>query len=1140
MTDLKVLGPDGVLRDSAAWSTTTPKRFFTGTVPTTAADLEVSVRGAAFSTDPSLITFTASGWVVPNPAAYPDGLDLTSGTNVIQVRVVPLVGPPSAPVTATVTLLASGTGIPLAPPTGITVERLDNSVNISARGLDDARVTGYLFYASAFAGGGGAGYTRINANPVATPVRKEEVTALSSLTTKNLSAVADPLFVRLVVTQENLAQTTLQTDVDTRVEIPDTVTEIQTDVTLSSVAQVNYYEFLHNRRFNLSSTPSTIPVTAFAAIPTEDPLYYVVTAVYFDPTTQVEYESYYSPEVVASPIDVRIQTQALPVVSRQQIVQDAVASIYRSNRDIAVQPGSVIRDTFLDPFSSEAERVRFILDFIYRASSFDTLINVDDPTGSGLSVLPNQSAYKQSLARAFFLANVTNAQGIIDAAFDKLAANFGVTRTPGQRALGEVRFYTTNTPTASLQVPLGTLLTGGGRNYRTTRFVEIPFAQQARYFNPSTGEYSVTCPVQAEAAGSAGNVGPRQITSGAPYGLSVTNDASLFGGTDAETNSQLAARARRALSSVDTGTQQGYLQLAAGVPGVREAQVIEAGSPLMMRDFDPATGEHVGGKVDVWTVGARTATVTDTFAFTFVRKRDIQFVVVGPVGAYRLQALDPDLSPTNPIAEMLNYPALGLGLRNATTGLEYDLTGVTFINYKTIQLSLAVPQPPVTLTDVILGDYRYRTGEKFTFTRQPVTALNSVTGEVTGTLSTATYSLVRASSPLVLGNSTKAGDYLQITGSDDPTVTSPSGAILTVTNESHVIVGEYVEFVNRLGADSLTLVVTNATSTVTYASPFTSATPDYTIVEGTQTVPLGIKRTSTSAITDGETILISYNYDENFTVNYDVNLVTSAVQQAIDEAKHATADVLAKAAVSVPVDITATVILSRGAPRATVDQFIRANLGLLISSLGMGAPLRRSDVIATIDNTSGVAYVVVPLTTLSRGIFSQVVYDTIEVSQLSDSFRVNAWSNVTNAVWLLTDQLTSQTSTGGGPSGDFRGVYQSDYLLAMQTSLPATLGEGFGRSYIIGADGLVIPGYSDDATLTAQGYVTDAERETRRKTITQNRVLVSLKVGDAPSNYTYWATYTTTSSQGEVDIVTSDAEYVVPGTWTFTYDEDRT
>jgi hypothetical protein len=1137
MTDLKVLGPDGVLRDSAAWSTTSPKRFFTGTVPETAADLEVSIRGAAFSTDPSLIMFTASGWMVPNPAAYPDGLDLTSGANVIRVRSVPLVGTPSAPVTATVNLLSSPTVLPVEPPSGITVERLDNSVNISARGLDDARITGYLFYASTIAGGGAEGYTRINANPVSVPVRKEEVTSLSSLTTKNLPAVADPLFVRLIVSQENLAQTTLQTDVDTRVEIPDTVTEIQTDVTLSSVAQVNYYEFLHNRRNNLSSVPSTIPVTTFTLINPSSPLYYVVTALYFDTATQIEYESYFSTEVVASPIEVRIQTQALPVVTRQQIIQDAVASIYRSNRDIAVQPGSVIRDTFLDPFSSEAERIRFLLDFVYRASSFDTLLLIDDPLGTGVSLAPEQSSYKQSLARAFFLANAQSAQAIIDAAFDKLAANFDVTRIPGQRAIGEVRFYTSTTPTASLQVSLGTLLSGGGRTFRTTRFVEIPVSQQASYFNPSTGEYSVTCPVQAEEAGSNGNVGPRQITSGAPYGLSVTNDASLFGGTDSESNSQLAARARRALSSVDTGTQQGYLQLAAGVPGVLESQVIEAGNPLMMRDFDPVTGDHVGGKVDVWTLGTRTATVTDTFAFTFVRKRDVQFVIVGPVGAYRFQSLDPDLSPTNPIAAMLDYPALGLGLRNATTGLEYDLTGVTFINYKTIQLSLAVPQPPVTLTDVILGDYRYRTGEKFVFTRQPVTILNSVTGEVTGDLSTATYSLVRASSPLVLGNSTKAGDYLQII--DNPTATSPSGAILSVVNESHVIVGEYVEFVNRLGADSLTLVVTNSTSTVTYASPYTSATPDYTIIEGTQTTPLGIKRTSTSAITDGETVLMSYSYDENFTVNYDVNLVTNAVQQSIDEAKHATADVLAKAAVSVPVDLTATVILRRGAVRSTVDGAIRANLGLLFTSLGMGDPLRRSDVIATIDNTTGVSYVVVPLTTLSRGILSQVVYDTIEVSQLSDSFRVNAWSNVTNAVWLLTDQLTSQTSTGGGPTGDFRGVYQSDYLLAMQTSLPATLGNGFGRSYIIGGSGLDIPGYSDDATLTAQGYVTAAEREARRVAITQNRVLVSLKVGDAPSNYTYWATYTTTASQGEVDIVTSDAEYVVPGTWTFTYDEDR-
>jgi len=571
-----------------------------------------------------------------------------------------------------------------------------------------------------------------------------------------------------------------------------------------------------------------------------------------------------------------------------------------------------------------------------------------------------------------------------------------------------------------------------------------------------------------------------------------------------------------------------------------QAQVVEAGNPLMQRDYDPTTKTHIGGDVDVWEQGVRLSSVTDTFAFTFVRKRDVQFVVIGSPGSYRFQALDSDLTPLNPIAGMLDYSSIGLGLRNATTGISYNLTGVTILNYNTIQLSLDVVQPSIlpTLTDVILGDYRYRTGEKFVFTRQPVESVASVVGESAGTLSTSIYNLVHPNSPLSLGRSTKAGDYLQITGSADPATSIPTGDILTVTNEQHVIVGAYVEYVLRLGADSLTVVVTNADGTVTYTGPFTSSTPDYTIIEGDQTNPLGIKRTSISTITDGQEILISYKYDENFTVTYSVNLVTSALQQKLDEKKHATADVLGKSAISVPVDITATIILKKGFQQSVVDEAIRTNFGVLISSLRMGTPLRRSDVVRVLDATAGVSYVVLPLTRMVRAFGSQVAKDDINSSQIGDSFRVQLWSNATVSVWLLTNELTAATTTGGGPTGEFRGVFQDDAQIVLQTSLPERLGEAGGRSYIIGNEGLSIPGYSDDATLNSQGYVTPAEVVARRIAISQNRILLSLVVGDAPSNHTYWATYIVGLSQSEGDIQPSEAEYLSPGVLEFSYDED--
>lgn len=1137
---LKVLGPDGVLADAVVFSTTAPNRFFTGTINIDTADLEVSIRGGAFSTDPSLISFSASGWIVPNPTSYPDGLQLFAGENEIAVRSIPLSGPPTSPVTATVLLLDASTAESTLPPTAITVERLDDSVNVSAQGLTDTRVTGYNFYASATAGGGTTGYSRINVNPVSTPVVEEQTVILNTLTSKNVAANADPLFVRALITQEDSSQTTLETDVDARVEIPDTVSEIQMDLTLSSLQQIDLFQFLHRRSNNLTSNPATIPNGSFSVLPESQPLYYVVTAVYFDPTTQIESESSFSVEVVANPINVRVTSATLPSVSRQQVLQDAISSIYRQNKNIAVQPGAVMRDTFLDPFATEIERIRFLMDFIYRASSFDTLLEIDDPNGTGTSIAPSSSAYKIALAKALYLSNVALVQVIIDGAFDKLAGNMGVERESGIQAIGEARFFTSVTPTATLQILLGTVIFAGGIAFRTMRAAAIDVNRLASFFNPSTGLYSITVPIRAVNPGSNGNVGPNQVTTGAPFGLSVTNDAACFGGTDSQSNAALAAVARGALSAVDTGTTQGYAQTAAGVPGIIEAQVIEAGNPLMLRDLDPTTGNHIGGKVDVWEQGLRPTTISDTFAFTFIRKRDVQFVVIGSPDAYRFQALDPDLTPDNPIAQMLDYPSIGLGLRNATTGISYNLTGVTILNFNTIQLSLDVAQPWVlpTLTDVILGDYRYRVGEKYVFSRQPVDAITSVVGEASGALDTSVYRLVHPNGPLALGRSTKAGDYLQITGSADASLSVPTGAILTVTNETHVIVGDYTEFVLRLGADSLTVVVTNEDGTVTYQGPFTSVTPDYTIIEGDQTNPLGIKRTATSTIADGQTILISYNYDENFTVSYTTNQVTAALQTALDETKHGTADVLGKSAIPVGVDISATVLFKKGFLPSAVDTTLRTNLGIMFANLRQGGSLRRSDVIQVMDKSNGVSYIVLPLTKMVRAFGSQVAMDSIPSAQIGDSFRVSLWSTSTVSVWLLTDELTAATTTGGGPDGQFRGVYEDDQLLILQTSLPERLGLGAGRSYIIGAEGLSIPGYSDDSTLISQGYVTAAEISARRIAISANRILLSIVVGDAPLNHAYWATYIVGIQNGERDIDTTAAEYLVPGVLEFTFDED--
>lgn len=1118
-TSVQILGPDNVLRETLIFSTTQTARFFTGVLPDDTVDVEVSLFGQPFTTDPTLVAFQGTGFVVPNPTAYPGGLDLFSGDNEIQVRAVFLSGTRSPAATATVHLLPANQSETFSPPTGVTLERLDGSVKVTVLGLSDARIVGYNFYASSTQGGGTAGYSLLNVNRVTTGTPVQNVTDLYTLTADNVAQTATPLYYRAVITQENSAETVLSTDVDSRVEIPSAVTALRSTVTVSSVETLTYYSFQHNRSASALSIPATIFNGVFASTPATDLLYYVSTAIYYDSILRVEYESYYSTEVTGAPAQVRQQINGITAVSRQQVLENAIASIYRQNPDIAVQPGSVVRDTFLDPFTTEAERLRLMLDYVYRASSFDTLLLVDDPSGSGVSQPPASSPYKTALAAALFYANVDDVQNVIDGSFDKIAANFDVFRLAGTPAVGEVRFYTSAVPSQTVQIPLGTVVKGGGVDFRTTRSASMPVSQLASFYNPSTRLYSVTVPVRAISVGSSTNVGPNQLTNSNVYGMSVTNDAATFGGADIETNARLAARARNSLASVDTGTTLGYLQTAAGVPGTIQNMVVRAGDPLMQRDYDTTLQRHLGGKVDVWARGLRTVTVTDSFAFTYERRDGVQFVVIGNPMNYVFRAVSEEVTPDNPLAAMLYYPSLDLGLKNVTTGTTFDLTNVTYLNFNTIQLDATLTQPPVTLTDIVLGDFRFRLGNKHTFVRQPVNAVSSVVGDVTGSLDFDLFSLVHPNGPLGLGCSTKAGDYLQINQSTDPAAVTPSGNLIPVSSEPHVITGFYTEFLYFLGAETLSIVVKDDTNSITYKGPYDpSGMPDYLIVEGTSTTAAGIKRTSTSAIPDGAVILISYSYYENFAVTYTTNLVTSVLQQELDDMAHATADVLAKQAVLTPVDITATVILKKGVDRVNADLAIRNNLQYLAGTLKLGDPMRRSDVIGEIDGTAGVSYVVVPLTKMVRATGCQIVRNDLATGSFADSFLIPDWSNGQYQTWLILEELTAPTATGGGPINEFRGVYQDDNELTLQLSAPQNLALAGGQAYIIGSEGQVIPGYGTGAV--------------------KNRVLVSLPVGDTPTNHTYWCTYTTSEDVGDKDIDPNSMEFLVLGDVSLTFDSD--
>lgn len=1196
-------GPDGTNRQTWVFTTTRSQRFFSGTIDPDTAYMEVSVYGQAFTADPNLVSFEGASFTVPNPTAYPQGLRLLPGLNSIRVRSILTNGATTDAATADVTLVQSEGQEGVFPvPSGISAERLDGAVKIIIRSSEQVdNLIGHNFYASPQTGGGTVGYYQINVSTIlasdAEYLNVEE--SIGTLVVDSAifveeagSGVVPQLGFRYRGDQASLDQptNTLEAAFDEVIPFPvfpdaGNLPTLRSTVNLSTLTKTFFYTFTHDRYGSTTSKYPTLPNGLLASVPQTDPIYYAATSVYYDPLTNLESETALSAEVSGIPLAVTPAIGTFPIATRQEVTQDLISSIYRTNPDISVVPGSVIRDTFIDPMASESERLRYIMDFVHRAQSFSTLLTIDDPNLTGVSVPVRQSTYKLALAQAFRLTDLNQVQAIIDMAFDKRASDLGQVRLAGTQAQGEVTFYLTSLPTQTILLPIGTSCTGGGTTFTTTSSVTFDPNNIAPYFNPATGQYAAKAFVRAVDVGPNGNLPSRAITTVNVPNVRVYNEAPTFGGQAAEGNYALAVRCARALASVDTSTYQGYVQTAASIAGVLEADIISAGSPYMMRDVNPTTGQHMGGKVDVWVRGTQLGTVSDTFAFSYENLYGVLFEVVGPVAdlTFRAVLTDPTtgqsrLSVNNPLTEMLNFPANTppLGLHNLTRGYDFVLTDIQYLSFDTIKLSATYNDPTnLSLADILTGDFRLRTSFEYKFSRQPVSTIVEVNGNpnATGLVDSTQYALYKLESPLLLGESSFANDYIQFS-TPDPTGTL--GQVLTVTGEQHVLIGNFTERLNLLGQNPLTIQVWNLDRSIQYApvGPYVAA-PDFRIIspENPETEAFSIQRTEQSTIASGETVLVDYSYNENFSVTYTTNSVIGVAQNNLDAKRSLTADVVAKQANPLILDIDATVVLQQGQSSSVIDPLIRASILNLILNGGMGQGIRQADVISAIDRVNGVSYPVVPLTKMTLADETMITGEALVTSTEGTTTLIASWTTATVDVRLILDPLTYATVMGGGSTTRYRAVTQNDVDMTLLDQLPNTAGQPLNtaanQAFIIGSEGLDIPGYSDDATLLPQaasyprwfqleplvtaGTATLAEQAefvrltgqlqsevlTLRQEITANRVLITLATGTNPQSNQYAVTYFVFGDSGAKDIEATAFDFVSPGTVNLTYDSDR-
>lgn len=1134
--------PQIALRDGSGFTTnlvfTTNREsvVLTGTISSDTAAMQIAVNGGAWVTDPTLIKLDLNTFTVPNPNNYPSGLLLDIGVNTIQLRTVNIVGGVSATSTAAITRVADTVATAAQIPSGIRVERSRNFVTLFA-GLpaidpnDPLVFQGFNFYCST-AQGGTTGYFKIN---------DALVTTASGVVTEDIFQAA-PFFaswsassrnqLRVRVTEEDAFGQVLAERLNQKIDISTYIDNSRFQATFESYQRNTFASFQHNR----NGGTNTINSDQFTSVATTSPLYYVVTAVYFDTLINTEVETPQSQEVLGQPLIIDTTLMDLPGRTQLQIVTDYLTAINRVNSEVSLIPGSTTRDVSVDPFASEAERLWFILDFVHRSASFLTLIQIDDANGDGISDVVAGSTYKQAIKAALGFNSDTSVQNLINQQFDKLGANDGITRLPGRPAVGQVVFATTTRPTVDQVIPAGSTVSTDSDpttgdlawTYRIGGSFILPVASADAFYNFDTKQYEITADIVATQIGSSGNrsAGTIKNASGVS-GFTVTNRAATVFGTDSELNGEMAARAMLAFTSVDTGTEGGYESTSASTIGIVKALVVKSGDALMMRDYDEVRHKHIGGKVDIWVQGLRERQVTEKFAFAFEIALNIQVQIIDLTNLI-FRVLDSRVTTNTPIIEILNNPPQGMGVRNVTLGQDYDLSGVAILDYQTFQLNTGIAQPVTHIDDIINADYRYRVVNDFFFTFQPVRRVISVVGEVAGALDPAhNFLLYKTDDPLLTGESTIAKDYLAIT----QYLNKPSGAQITVNNEVHVLIGFVQEPLLSVGINTKTIRVFNELRTIEFSGP-TAAVPDFVIIEGTPTTPAQIQRPTGSTIASGQTVSVDYQHDENFSVTYVINDLLQELQQVVNKKRHTTADVLVKQAVQNQIDLETTVQLKKGATKDKADPVIRSNVSLVSNQKLIGQGIAQSNVDSAINDSTGVDFNVLPMAKMAYADGSIKLREQV----LSNATHMASLDIGGNAVFIFADALEYPTTDGGGLATEPKGVYQDDEVMTMSATL-AQVGNASPGCFIIGSGGAVINGYTDDATLIAAGFTTAATITAERLRRTANHVVVSLlsTLGDTPANHRYACSYVVRGDKGSHDIGAAQVEFLDLGNFTITY-----
>lgn len=325
---------------------------------------------------------------------------------------------------------------------------------------------------------------------------------------------------------------------------------------------------------------------------------------------------------------------------------------------------------------------------------------------------------------------------------------------------------------------------------------------------------------------------------------------------------------------------------------------------------------------------------------------------------------------------------------------------------------------------------------------------------------------------------------------------------------------------------------------VTYNGIVMVENQDYVLavdsISGTAAIARSAANISTTHIPDGAAVSVSYFVTEAFTFATEYPAFVEVLVNKLAATKHAAADVLVKAMVANPVDVTMTVVLQPNASVDVVDPIIRSTIDLVFNNAN-GA-LYQSELVQQVMGITGVQTVNLPLVKCAKADGSYnigvvIPTGTTWIPLSSDpAFMAAKVSTPTNSFITQSPVLPDSTKASGGEPEAFVGfLYQGQPYTRMNsiqqflTTVAPTAALGLplmsvsGSFYIIGTNDQI-----NATTALSSAY--------------NQKIIITLPMGVSnPSLYSFFVTYQVYGEGSASDINLSSTEYVVPGRCTINY-----